>query len=300
EASVAFAHGQMHERELEKVMYGFVSGDIDVLVSTTIIETGLDIYNVNNMIIHDADQMGLSQLYQLRGRVGRSNRNSYAFLMYRRDTMLKETAEKRLQAIREFTDLGSGFKIAMRDLEIRGAGNLLGAEQSGHMEAIGYDLYCKMLNDAVRRLKGEKDDMEDFETTIDVMIDAFIPATYVRNEMQKLELYKRIASIESEEEYADMTDELLDRYGEPPASVLNLLKISLLKSKAHEAHITQIEQKNGQLIFTMYQQARVKVEGIEPLLKQEKYRNKLKFQVEKLSFVYRLKTGSKKELLQTM
>lgn len=300
EASVGFAHGQMSERQLEAIMYQFINGELDVIVSTTIIETGLDISNANTMIIHDANYLGLSQLYQLRGRVGRSNRSSYAFLMYRRDTMLKETAEKRLQAIREFTDLGSGFKIAMRDLEIRGAGNLLGAEQSGHMEAIGYDLYCKMLNDAVRRLKGEKDDMEDFETTIDVMIDAFIPATYVRNEMQKLELYKRIASIESEEEYADMTDELLDRYGEPPASVLNLLKISLLKSKAHEAHITQIEQKNGQLIFTMYQQARVKVEGIEPLLKQEKYRNKLKFQVEKLSFVYRLKTGSKKELLQTM
>ena len=156
EASVAFAHGQMHERELEKVMYGFVSGDIDVLVSTTIIETGLDISNVNTMIIHDADQMGLSQLYQLRGRVGRSNRTAYAFLMYKRDKMLKEVAEKRLHAIREFTDLGSGFKIAMRDLEIRGAGNLLGAEQHGHMEAVGYDLYCKMLEEAVQEEKGEK------------------------------------------------------------------------------------------------------------------------------------------------
>ena len=151
---MAFAHGQMSERELEKIMYGFINGEIDVLVSTTIIETGLDISNANTMIIHDADQMGLSQLYQLRGRVGRSNRTAYAFLMYRRNKMLKEIAEKRLHAIREFTELGSGIKIAMRDLELRGAGNLLGAEQHGHMEAVGYDLYCKMLNEAVQEAKG--------------------------------------------------------------------------------------------------------------------------------------------------
>src|SRR5699024_9855953 len=155
EASVAFAHGQMHERELERIMLDFVNGDIDVLVSTTIIETGLDIPNANTMIIHDADRLGLSQLYQIRGRIGRSNRTSYAFLMYKRDKLLREEAEKRLQAIREFTELGSGIKIAMRDLEIRGAGNILGAEQHGHMEAVGYDLYCKMLNEAVLALKGE-------------------------------------------------------------------------------------------------------------------------------------------------
>ena len=154
EANVAFAHGQMKESELERIMYDFIDGEIDVLVSTTIIETGLDISNVNTMIIHDSDQMGLSQLYQLRGRVGRSNRTAYAFLMYKREKMLKEVAEKRLQAIKEFTDLGSGFKIAMRDLEIRGAGNLLGARQHGHMQAVGYDLYCKMLNEAVKSIKG--------------------------------------------------------------------------------------------------------------------------------------------------
>ena len=148
------SHGQMKERELEHIMYDFIGGEIDVLVSTTIIETGLDIANVNTMIIHDSDNMGLSQLYQLRGRVGRSNRTAYAFLMYKRDKMLKEVAEKRLEAIREFTDLGSGFKIAMRDLEIRGAGNILGSRQHGHMQAVGYDLYCKMLNEAVKNLKG--------------------------------------------------------------------------------------------------------------------------------------------------
>ena len=168
EANVAFAHGQMKERELERIMYDFINGEIDVLVSTTIIETGLDIPNVNTMIIHDADNLGLSQLYQLRGRVGRSNRTSYAFLMYRRNKMLREVAEKRLSAIREFTELGSGFKIAMRDLEIRGAGNLLGAQQHGHMEAVGYDLYCKMLNESVRALKGEASPTEEYNTAIDL------------------------------------------------------------------------------------------------------------------------------------
>ena len=181
EANVAFAHGQMREHQLEHIMYDFINGEIDVLISTTIIETGLDIPNVNTIIIHDADRMGLSQLYQLRGRVGRSNRMAYAFLLYKRDKLLKEVAEKRLAAIREFTDLGSGVKIAMRDLEIRGAGNLLGEEQHGHMEAVGYDLYCKMLNEAVRQQKGEIPE-DTYTTTIDLNIDAFIPPTYIPNE----------------------------------------------------------------------------------------------------------------------
>ena len=230
EANVAFAHGQMKERELERIMYDFINGEIDVLVSTTIIETGLDIPNVNTMIIHDADNLGLSQLYQLRGRVGRSNRTSYAFLMYRRNKMLREVAEKRLSAIREFTELGSGFKIAMRDLEIRGAGNLLGAQQHGHMEAVGYDLYCKMLNESVRALKGEASPTEEYNTAIDLDVDAFIPDTYIKNEIQKLDIYKRIAGIETEAEYDDMLEELVDRFGEPPKPVQNLLQVAGLKS----------------------------------------------------------------------
>ena len=256
EANVAFAHGQMKERELEKIMYRFINGEIDVLVSTTIIETGLDISNVNTMIIHDADNMGLSQLYQLRGRVGRSNRTAYAFLMYRRNKMLKEVAEKRLAAMKEYSELGSGFKIAMRDLEIRGAGNLLGAEQSGHMEAVGYDLYCKMLNEAVKEAKGVVVE-EKFDTSIDINTNAFIPPTYVSNELQKLDIYKRIAGIETEEEAEEMLEELIDRFGEPPKSVQNLLTIARLKFFAHSLYIKEVVQKGNELKLVMYEKAKI-------------------------------------------
>ena len=278
EANIAFAHGQMKERELEKIMYDFINGDIDVLVSTTIIETGLDISNVNTMIIHDADTLGLSQLYQLRGRVGRSNRTAYAFLMYRRNKMLKEIAEKRLHAIREFTELGSGFKIAMRDLEIRGAGNLLGAEQHGHMEAVGYDLYCKMLNESVKELKGETRPADAFETMIDLDIDAFIPEKYIRNEYQKLDIYKRIAAIENQEEYDDMLEELMDRFGEPPRAVQNLLAIAHLKAVAHQNYVTELVQKGNYIKFTMYAKTPADPNKIAAVI--GKYNGKLKFVVE--------------------
>ena len=257
EANVAFAHGQMKEQELERIMYDYINGDIDVLVSTTIIETGLDISNANTMIIHDSDNLGLSQLYQLRGRVGRSNRTAYAFLMYKRDKMLKEVAEKRLAAIKEFTDLGSGFKIAMRDLEIRGAGNLLGTRQHGHMEAVGYDLYCKMLNEAVLKLKGIPTESADFATIIDLDVDAFIPGTYIVNETQKLDIYKRIASIENLKERDDMRDELLDRFGEIPRSVDNLLRIALIRVAAHNLGLTEIKGKNERIVFTFLPDARI-------------------------------------------
>lgn len=267
EANVAFAHGQMRETELEKIMYSFINGEIDVLVSTTIIETGLDISNVNTMIIHDADNMGLSQLYQLRGRVGRSNRTAYAFLMYRRNKMLKEVAEKRLAAIKEFSELGSGFKIAMRDLEIRGAGNILGAQQSGHMEAVGYDLYCKMLNEAVREAKGEAPE-EKFETSIDVHTDAFIPPVYIANEFQKLDIYKRIAGIETEDEVEEMLEELIDRFGEPPKSVQNLLSIARLKAVAHGVYVKEVVQKADLLQLVMFEHAKIKPEMIPVLISQ--------------------------------
>ena len=277
DARVDFAHGQMSERELENVMYSFVNGDIDVLVSTTIIETGLDISNVNTMIIHDSDRYGLSQLYQLRGRIGRSNRTAYAFLMYRQNMMLKETAEKRLAAIREYTDLGSGFKIAMRDLELRGAGNLLGAQQHGHMNAVGYDLYCKMLNEAVKEAKGIHT-MEDFETSVDLNVDAYIPDSYISNEFQKLDIYKRIAGIETQQDYDDMLEELLDRFGEPGKAVLNLLAIAKLKAIAHQGYVTEIKQTGKTVRFTLYEKARLNTEGFPALM--QKYRRGLQFKNE--------------------
>ena len=295
EANVAYAHGQMHERALEKIMFDFISGEIDVLISTTIIETGLDISNVNTMIIDDADRLGLSQLYQLRGRVGRSNRTAYAFLMFKRDKMLKEIAEKRLHAIKEFTELGSGFKIAMRDLEIRGAGNLLGAEQSGQMEAVGYDLYCKMLNEAVKSTRGEGYEEETFETTVDMDMDAYIPATYIRNEVQKLDIYKRIADIESEEELMDMQEELMDRFGDMPAAVNNLLNIALIKSICHSVYINNLVHKGNEVKLLMYPKAKLAVERIPELV--IKHQSSLKFVPQATPyFIYRLPKNSKSKV----
>lgn len=286
DAAVAFAHGQMKESELEKILYEFINGEIDVLVATTIIETGIDIPNVNTMIIHDSDSMGLSQLYQLRGRVGRSSRNAYAFLMYQRNKVLKEVAEKRLEAIKEFTELGSGFKIAMKDLEIRGAGNLLGKMQHGHMEAVGYDLYCKMLNEAVKHLKGI-DVKEDFQTTIDLDINAFIPAEYILNEFQKLDIYKRIAAIENEEECDDMRSELLDRFGSLPASVENLLQISLIRARAHRMYVEEIKGKKDGITIIMNVRADIKVENIPAVIKEME--DRLKFTVKNIpTFSYKL------------
>lgn len=295
EVNVAYAHGQMKEHVLEKIMYDFINGEIDVLVSTTIIETGLDISNANTMIIHDADRLGLSQLYQLRGRVGRSNRMAYAFLLYRRDKMLKEVAEKRLAAIREFTDLGSGFKIAMRDLEIRGAGNLLGAEQHGHMQAVGYDLYCKMLNEAVKHLKGETEEEEEYMTTVDLNVDAYIPDSYIANEYQKLDIYKRIAAIENEDEMEDMTEELIDRFGDIPKKVEMLLTVAGIKALAHRVYVTSIEQKGETYTFTMYERARVRPERIPDMLKEYKGELSFKADVTNPCFVYEKKRHNKKE-----
>ena len=284
DAVVVYAHGQMQERQLEKIMFDFVNGEIDVLVSTTIIETGLDIPNANTMIIHDADRMGLSQLYQLRGRVGRSNRISYAFLMYKRDKLLREEAEKRLQAIREFTELGSGIKIAMRDLEIRGAGNVLGAEQHGHMEAVGYDLYCKLLNQAVQALRGKREAADEFETVVDCDINAYIPSSYIKNEYQKLDIYKRISGIENEDEYMDMQDELMDRFGELPASVENLLKVAELKAMARRAYVTEVKVNRQEVRLTMYPGAKLNIEGIPKLV--QEYGGNLRFQMGDLPYFH--------------
>ena len=302
DAEVAYAHGKMKERELEQIMLDFINGDIDILVSTTIIETGLDISNVNTIIIHGAEKYGLSQLYQLRGRVGRSSRTAYAFLFYRKDRELKEIAEKRLTAIKEYTDLGSGIKIAMRDLELRGAGNLLGAEQHGHMEAVGYDMYCKLLGDAVKEAKGEKKITVDFETEIDIVIDAYLPDDYVKDEASRIGVYRRIAGIENSDELMDVQDELIDRFGDIPMSVQNLIRISLIRQLAHEAYITELTGDRDRLKFAMYDKAPVDTSKIATVL--ESYKGDLRIVSGKqTAFVYtdrRKRCTSNARLLETI
>lgn len=248
ESKVGIAHGQMAERQLEKEMFDFMAKEYNVLVCTTIIETGMDIQNVNTIIIYDSDKMGLSQLYQLRGRVGRSNRIAYAYLLYTKDKVLTEVAEKRLKALKDFTELGSGFKIAMRDLEIRGAGNMMGSSQHGHMAAIGYDLYCRMLEDTVKLIKGEIQ-KEPIETTVDLKVDAFISSSYIDDEIQKIEVYKKIAAIENLDDYNDIKEELEDRYSNIPEPVYNLMDIAYIKSQAKSIFIEEIKETAKEIIF---------------------------------------------------
>jgi transcription-repair coupling factor (superfamily II helicase) len=274
DAKVAYAHGQMSERELEAIMVDFIEGTINVLVCTTIIETGLDISNVNTIIIQDADYMGLSQLYQLRGRVGRSNRLAYAYLTYRPQKVLTEVAEKRLQTIREFTEFGSGFKIAMRDLEIRGVGNLLGADQHGHMDSVGYDMYCKLLLDAVKEEQGEVV-LQAFETSIDININAYIPDKYITSEEQKLEIYKKIAHISNKEDYFKIQEEIEDRYGNLPIFVQNLLEIALLKAYGNTLYITSIKQTEKNILFIFRRDACLNIDNLTKVL--NKNLNKVNF-----------------------
>lgn len=246
EANVAVAHGQMDKEEISSIWYDMTEGKIDVLVCTTIIETGVDVPNANTLIIEDADHMGLAQLHQIRGRVGRSNRRAFAYLTYKPESMLNEIAQKRLMAIKEFTEFGSGFKIAMRDLEIRGAGNLLGAEQSGHMEAVGYDMFVRLLEQAVLEEKGEAV-KETPECTVDLGISAFIPERYIKRPAGRIEMYKRISEIKTKADADDVADELSDRYGEIPKETKNLLVIASIRARASALGILRIEYKNGKL-----------------------------------------------------
>lgn len=295
-ANVEFAHGQMDGRTLEDIMYRFNKKEIDVLVCTTIIETGLDIPNANTIIIHDANLFGLAQLYQLRGRVGRSDRSAFAFMFYRRNKMISEVAEKRLRAIKEYTDLGSGVKVSKADLNIRGAGSVLGESQSGNYEVVGYDLYCKMLNDAVRELRGEKV-FHEYETEIDLPVDSFIPETYVKNDFVKLELCKRISLIKNEDEYNDIVDELIDRFGDIPDETMNLLDVALLRANANICFITRIWYKDGDLRFVMYNRADINVDGIDELVKS--YSGRMKFVMgAKPEFILKLGREEKNDLLR--
>lgn len=250
DAKICVGHGQMNEHALEDVMLSFINGEYDVLVATTIIESGIDISNANTMIIIDADKYGLSQLYQLRGRVGRSNRMAYAYLMYQKDKVLTEVAEKRLKAIKEFTEFGAGFKVAMRDLEIRGAGNLLGSEQSGHMMNIGYELYCKLVDDAIRALQGEVVNENKEEISVELMATANIPNWYIENETLKLQMYKKIAAVATEADEDEIIDEMMDRFGDVPRETLNLVRISRIRSLAEDLSVTRIYEQQGKVIVS--------------------------------------------------
>ncbi|WP_130836192.1 transcription-repair coupling factor [Lachnoclostridium sp. Marseille-P6806] len=329
EAQIAFAHGQMKEDELERIMYDFISHRIDVLVSTTIIETGLDISNCNTIIINDADRMGLAQLYQLRGRVGRSARTAYAFLMYKKDRMLAEEAEKRLAAIREFTELGSGYRIAMRDLEIRGAGSVLGKTQSGHLMAVGYDLYCKMLNEAIRKAKSraeaapaelpgavsadgeglplpaapgsapaDGDERPEVQTEVKLDVDAFLPESYIVNEEQKMDIYRKIAAVDSTEDCEDMRDELTDRFGSIPGPAENLLRIALIRSVAKKLEIAEIRGYSGMIRLVPAPFARLRVENIPAFL--AAYRPRLRFIAQPPEFEYSWKPSGLREKEEEM
>ena len=237
---------ELTSKTLENIILGFLNKEYDVLVCTTIVETGMDISNANTMIIYDADKMGLAQLYQLRGRVGRSSRQGYAYLMYEKDKVLSEVAEKRLKAIREFTEFGSGFKIAMRDLEIRGAGNILGSQQHGHMAVIGYDLYVKMLNEAIKKVKGE-DIEEEIDVEINLAVNAYIPNSYIPEELDKIEMYKKIASIENKDDMKEVTEELIDRFSDVPRSVQTLLSIAYIKSMCKKLKIEKVTQNKNEI-----------------------------------------------------
>ena len=252
-ARVGIAHGKMTEEELNPVWQHLLNGEIDILVCTTLIETGIDVRNCNTLIIEDADRMGLAQLYQIRGRVGRSGRKAYAYFTFRRDKTLTDIAQKRLSAIREFTAFGSGFRIAMRDLQIRGAGSLLGHSQHGHMEAVGYDLYVKMLGQAIARAKGEPVQRDKSECLIDLRVDAYIPETYIADGPGRIEAYKRIAAIQTPEDAADVLDELIDRYGDPPPSVSDLVNVSLARVQATAVGVYEVTQKKDTLVLQVEQ-----------------------------------------------
>jgi len=298
EARVCIAHGQMTERELESVMIDFMEKKYDILMCTTIIETGIDIQNTNTIIIYEADKMGLSQLYQLRGRVGRSNRIAYAYLSYKKDKVLTEVAEKRLKAIKDFTELGSGFKIAMRDLEIRGAGNMMGGAQHGHMAAVGYDLYCRMLEDTVKSIRGDVE-REPIETSVEIKIDAYIPGTYIEDESQKIEIYKKIAAIDTRDDMVDIQEEIEDRFSDIPSSVVSLMGIAYLRSISAKVGIIEIKEVKEEIILQFDSSERIGKELVKALV--SKYNRSIVFKLgNKPAFAYKLQNLNKEEILANL
>ena len=290
EASVAFAHGKMTGRQLEDIMMSFVKKEVNVLVCTTILESGIDIPNANTIIVENADRLGLAQLYQIRGRVGRGSKQAYAYITYKRDKVMNESASKRLQAIKEFTEFGSGFKIAMRDLEIRGAGSLIGEMQHGHMDQVGYDTYCKLLDEVVKEMKGIEQDEEEIEITVDVNVSCYIPDEYISNENQKIEVYRNIALCRTEEDIKNIEEDVTDRFGKMPKEVYNLLEIAKIKEMASTNGILKIMQKGNNIVFYINKDNFVL--DIDKLLKT--YKNKIKFSPAKEPYVtYKLDNSNK-------
>lgn len=287
DATVVYAHGQMSERQLENIMNGFINKEYDILVCTTIIETGLDISNANTIIIDNADSLGLSTLYQLRGRVGRSHRNAFAYLLYKRDKVLSEVAEKRLETIKNFTEFGSGFKIAMRDLEIRGAGSLLGEHQSGHLETVGYEMYCKLLDEAIHELQG-KGVKKDIKTTIEMQTSAFIPNTYIHDELQKIDIYKKISMLRTTDDLYDLEDELVDRFGDIPKEVIHLTNIAILKVRLNSIGITNLTQKGDYIHLLCTKDANISIASLENINKIDRARVKVKLEESPL-IIYKIK-----------
>lgn len=272
EARIGYAHGQISESDLSEIWRQLIDREIDILVCTTLIETGVDVPNVNTLIIEDADKLGLSQLYQLRGRVGRSSRRAFAYFTFRRGKVLTEIASKRLNAIKEFTQFGSGFHIALRDLEIRGAGSILSGKQHGHMEAVGYDMYLRLLNEAIAEQKGEALPRSPEDCLVDISVDAFIPEKYIESLPLRIDAYRKIASIITEEDSRDVLDELIDRFGDPPKSVIGLVNIALTRNTASRLKITEISQRGENVLFFIQRPEVAQIQALSAF-----YKNRIKF-----------------------
>ena len=272
EANVSFAHGQMSGSKIEEIMKDFIDGKANVLVCTTILETGIDIPNANTIIVENADRMGLAQLYQIRGRVGRAERQAYSYITYKKDKLLSEVADKRLKVIKEFTEFGSGFKIAMRDLEIRGAGSLLGEIQSGHLEQVGYDTYCNLLDEVVKEIQGEVVTPE-IDVQIDLDATCYIPDTYISDSSQKIEMYQEIALCKNEEDIQNVIDEMIDRFGDMPKEIENLIEIARIKNLCKKLKISKVQGKRNFVVF-IFEPGEINID-INELVK--KYRNRIKF-----------------------
>lgn len=295
EAKVAFAHGKMSGNELEEIMMEFIKGKTNVLVCTTILESGIDIPNANTIIVENADRLGLAQLYQIRGRVGRADKQAYAYITYKRDKLLSEVADKRLKAIKEFTEFGSGFKIAMRDLEIRGAGSLLGEIQHGHMEQVGYDMYCKLLDEVVKEMQGVEI-YEEVDIQIDIQVSSYIPETYIENSSQKIEVYQDIALCRTEEDIQNIIDELIDRYGPMPKEVENLIEVARIKELCQRNHVIKITQKKEAILF-QYENEGIQPETIEELIKT--YGTRIRFSPGNQPYItLKIKEEQQNEILQ--